>query len=335
MQVIKMNNSNLVKRMPLAEVVPLNAPLSVHIYPSSKCNFKCNYCIHSLSSEEMRLQGFERTKMSYDMYEKIINGIEKFPRPLKALMFAGHGEPFTNPSLPKMIRLAKDRGIADRVEVTTNGSLLTYPLIDELIDSRVDRLKISIQGVSSEKYKSIAKYNIDIDDFTARLRYFKKNKKGTEIYIKIIDSALETDAEKNKFFNIFSDCADFLDVEYLIPFYSGIDHLSLKNTFDRCKQGHSRSSKTCSMPFYMLVVNTDGTVTPCCSSDYPLILGNAVKDSLYNIWNSHILHNFQRDLLSAKLTGVCSTCSVPKYGLQEGDYLDNHLEEIVERFESR
>ena len=35
-------------RVKLAEVIPLETPFTLNIFPSNICNFKCKYCEHSL-----------------------------------------------------------------------------------------------------------------------------------------------------------------------------------------------------------------------------------------------------------------------------------------------
>ena len=40
----------------------------------------------------------------------------------------------------------------DKVEIVTNGILLTKEMSDRLINSGLDRLRISLQGLDEEKY---------------------------------------------------------------------------------------------------------------------------------------------------------------------------------------
>jgi MoaA/NifB/PqqE/SkfB family radical SAM enzyme len=49
-------------RVPLAETVPLKSPLSLYVFPSNACNFRCTYCAHSMKKDELReVYGIERT----------------------------------------------------------------------------------------------------------------------------------------------------------------------------------------------------------------------------------------------------------------------------------
>lgn len=320
----------LVKREELYKRLPLKAPFSVHIFPTNKCNFKCTYCIQALSSEEMEKKNFIKDVMDFEVYKKAIDDIAEYDDKIKALIFAGHGEPLMHPKISKMVKYAKEKNIADRIEITTNGVLLNKKMSDELIEAGIDRLKISIQGITEKKYKDIAKYNLNYEKFLKNLKYFHENKKHTEVYIKIIDIALDNKEDELKFKEMFQDVATYVDIEYAIPFVKEIDLSKIKDNFDKCKQGHFTQSNICSMPFYMQVIDTKGNILPCCSTDIPITLGNVKEISLKEAWFSKKTNNFLLKMLEDRNKNlVCKNCSVPEYGLQEGDYLDNQKNELI------
>lgn len=321
-------------RVKLHEQLPLKTPFSVHIFPTYKCNFKCNYCIQALSLEAMKKKGFSKDVMSYETYKNAIDGISEYKDKLKALIFAGHGEPLLHPDIARMVAYAKVKDVAQRVEITTNASLLTKSMGDNLIKAGVDRLKISIQGVTADKYKEVAKYNIKYEKFLENLKYFFEHKKHTEVYIKIIDIALNNEEQKELFIKMFKPVATYVDIEYAIPFVNEIDHKKLKTDFDRCKQGNLGTSHICSMPFYMQVVAPNGDVLPCCATDIPIILGNVNTTSIKKIWNSKKHNEFLKLMLKDKnLNSICKLCSVPAFGLQEGDYLDDYKDKLITKYE--
>lgn len=65
----------------------------------------------------------------------------------------GYGEPTCHPDFPELLRLAKAAGAT--VEMTTNGTLLTRELAKTMVDLPVDRVTVSMDGVSSELYEEI------------------------------------------------------------------------------------------------------------------------------------------------------------------------------------
>lgn len=269
--------------------------------------------------------------MTMETFERIVEGLLDYPKRIKAIIFAGHGEPLTHKSIHLMVKMLKEANVSERVEITTNGTLLTREMTDSLVTAGLDRLKISIQGTTPDQYMKIAGYDIDYDQFLSNLAYLYKNKESIEVYIKAIDTSLTSDADHARFQALFSPVSDYLDVEYLIPFVQQIDHSSLKSSFDKCKQGHMISSSICSMPFYMQVIAPNGDILPCCSVDIPLVTGNVNTIKLTDAWKSVTLRRFQLSMLKDRAGNpVCRGCSVPTHGLQPGDYLDDHRDRLAE-----
>lgn len=317
-------------RMELHQCLPLGAPLSVHIFPSFYCNFRCSYCLHSLSAECLTEKGFRRQNMDFSVYRKAIEDISARSWHLKALIFAGHGEPLLHPQIAEMVALAKERQIADRVEIVTNASLLTRELSDALIAAGLDRLRISLQGVTAQQYQEVSGVKIDFDRFMDQIRYFYRQKKETEVYIKIIDLALKEPGDQARFEDLCSGAADIHAIEYAIPFVPEIDLGPLSG---HSKQGCDVHAGICSMPFYMLIVYPNGDVLPCCSTEIPIVFGNVKQQSLGEIWTSRLRTEFLiQQLNGAGTLPICSQCSVPFFGLQEGDSLEGHQERLKQAY---
>jgi len=80
------------KRTKLADVIPLDTPFVVQIFPVYACNFKCCYCIFSIDKSK---RGFisDKIVMDFDLYKKCIDEIALFPNKVKVLRFVGIGEP--------------------------------------------------------------------------------------------------------------------------------------------------------------------------------------------------------------------------------------------------
>lgn len=315
-----------IQRVALHEKLPLSQPFSLHIYPSFYCNFKCGYCLHSLDPDVLRRKGFRRQFMDFDIYRKAVDDAAAQGWKLKAMIFAGHGEPLLHRQIAHMIAYAKEKDVTERTEIVTNGSLLTHELSDALIAAGLDRLRISLQGVSSGAYKETAGVAVDFEQFVENIRYFYHRKTSTDVYIKIIDLALSEPGDREKFERIFQPVADTVAVEYAIPF---VPEIQIERLSGRNKQGCAVHASTCSMPFYMLVLYPNGDVLPCCSTEVPKVFGNITKKSLKDIWESRIRTEFLlRQLDGVQSMPVCCKCAVPSLGLQEGDSLEGHQRQL-------
>lgn len=71
---------------------------------------------------------------------------------IEKVVFSGWGEPLTHPKVIKYIKLVKDLGIY--VAINTNGSLLNSG-INELLNTGIDEIVVSVDSVETDVYKSI------------------------------------------------------------------------------------------------------------------------------------------------------------------------------------
>ena len=94
-------------------------------------------------------QKYTKQMMPYELFCKIIDDIGEFPDKLKVLRINGQGEPLLNPDFCKMVAYAKNKQVADWIETITNGSRLNPTLNQNLADSGIDRIRISIESLSS------------------------------------------------------------------------------------------------------------------------------------------------------------------------------------------
>jgi MoaA/NifB/PqqE/SkfB family radical SAM enzyme len=320
------------KRTQLIEHLPLQFPFSVHVFSSYYCNFRCNYCVHSLSEQELASADFKRQMMPFEIYRRAIDEIAGFSIKPKALIFAGHGEPLTHPNIADMVAYAKRHGAAERIEIVTNGSLLSESLSDELIGAGIDRLRVSLQGITSDDYERVCGMDIDFTRFLENIKYFYSNKRNTNLFVKVIDTALKTPDGGDEFHKIFDPISDTAVVEHLFPFVEQIDHAKIGGELIYTKHGDKRVSHVdiCAMPFYMLVILPNGDVTCCCSIKPPIVFGSVIDSSLKDIWDGGIRRDFLRLLIQSRgANSVCAKCTVPDYGMQDGDYLDEYKEKLL------
>lgn len=323
----------LVQRKALSDCLPLDLPFSLHVFPSYYCNFKCQYCLQSLTDEKLEKMGFIKQLMDFEVYKKVIDELVEYNWKLKALIFAGHGEPLMHPDIDKMVAYARDKDVSERIEIVTNGYLLTEEMSDRLINAGLDRLRISLQGINEIKYKIVSDVNINFDLFLNKIKYFYQHKQNTEVCIKIIDVALDKKEDELIFREMFGPISDNLLLEYMIPFVREINYEDVGEVVGCTKQGGRHRSNICSMPFYMLVLSPEGNILPCCSVDIPIVLGNIKNNSLKEIWESDKRRKFLINQLKGyQNINVCNGCSVPWFGLQEGDFLDEEKDQLLLKY---
>lgn len=162
--------------------------LSVHILPTTACNFNCVYCYQS---------GIERHHfLSQDKVDEIINylknHIKNHPEIRSATYILHGGEPTVNWKvvpyiLEKLDNLSNLYNIKYRTQIVTNGYLLTKEKSDLLYKYNWQRLQVTIDG-PKEIYNSRRVMNSGEDSYSTivnNLKYILDNDLIEKISIRL------------------------------------------------------------------------------------------------------------------------------------------------------
>ncbi len=117
----------------------------LYIEPTTVCNLTCRTCIRNVWDDP-------QAHMQMDFFRQLLEQTKEFPE-LQRVVFSGLGEPLTHPHVVEMVRLARDRGLA--VTIGSNGLLLDKAMSRELVELGVDRLVLSLDGVTAETYAGV------------------------------------------------------------------------------------------------------------------------------------------------------------------------------------
>lgn len=322
-------------RVELYKVLPLDTPFTIIIQSSTVCNIKCKYCFNSLDKEVKKDKGFESKIMDFDLFLNILEQMKQFPNRIKSISFVGMGEPLCNSNLPKMIKLIKEADIVDRISFFTNGLLLNQEMALSLIDAGLDELRISLQGMTAEKYEEICGVKVEFSQIVNNIKYFYQHKKQCVLHVKVADIALE-DGEQDKFYKTFENICDSMFIEHIVPMFEDIDYGDI---IDKNLEINRFNEKTinfdvCSISFYMLNIDVNGNVIPCCDYFKPII-GNVNQESLLDIWNGETRLEFLRMQLCKEKSkiSVCKKCHALNENFHREDNIDNYTEEVLDRLE--
>src|SRR5476651_1935696 len=142
---------NLEGRTALETVIPLSTPFVVFADPASSCNFKCTFCPtghRDIIAETGRYQGV----MKFDVFQKIVDDLAEFDKPIKVLRMYKDGEPFLNKRLADMIAYAKKAKHIEYIDTTTNGTFLTPERVGPALEAGIDKINISVDGMTVDDY---------------------------------------------------------------------------------------------------------------------------------------------------------------------------------------
>ncbi|PKO12794.1 MAG: hypothetical protein CVU39_21910 [Chloroflexi bacterium HGW-Chloroflexi-10] len=117
----------------------------VYVEATNICNLDCSTCMRNVWDEPLG-------KMDESTFARVLLGIQSFSPP-PTVFFGGFGEPLAHPNLLEMI--AAVRILGAEVELITNGILLTKPVINRLIELKVNRIWVSIDGATPASYADV------------------------------------------------------------------------------------------------------------------------------------------------------------------------------------
>jgi MoaA/NifB/PqqE/SkfB family radical SAM enzyme len=257
------------------------------------------------------------------------------------LILIGEGEPLLHRRLFDMISLAKKAGL--RVELLTNGTMLDETSCNSLIDSGLDRLKVSLWATSQEEYAQNyrgtdpACFGRAVDGLS-RLGSLKAqrncvlprvilhqpiNRHNFRRVDAVVALAKTTGCNEVSFSPFKTWNGRFAD-QALSTEQEGSLRRSLKRmrrdlrslsmghnidtTLRRYQFGDAVWKKLpCYIAWQHVRIQVDGTVLPCKACEKPL--GSLHDNTLREIWNGPGLRSFRRAVMTRRgLAGMGGQC---------------------------
>jgi len=314
----QLKNTN---RQNLREVLPLSKPFTLLVEPSSLCNFKCIQCFQSIKADSYFTRN--RGSMPIERFQRVLNQLKAWPGPqLKVLKLSLYGEPLINPAFCEMLRLAKEADIADRIETTTNASLLTAEVAQKLVEYQLDYVRVSIYASDQSRHQTITGSAMGIESIHENLRRLQAIKKQSNsdkpfVSCKMLDTY---GPENQQFFEMYRDVADELyldkphswikveESDFIADYYEDKLNVALEDL-----QQQSTQRVACPMAFTTMAVRSNGDVAPCCVDFIGgTNLGSMDQHSLEEIWASAPWFEFQKMQLQDRKheNYACARCDI-------------------------
>lgn len=266
--------------------------------------------------------------MPLEIFQLVIDQLRSWTGPdIKVLKLSLYGEPLVNRDFCTMLSMARAADIAERIETTTNASLLTREVAEQLVDSQLDYVRVSIYASTQERHRDITGSNLNIRRIHENLRVLQEIKKarGSDrpfVSCKMLDSFND---ENERFFDTYKDVADevFLDKPHNWIKVKGVDFIQsyYKDSTTKAIADFERNSSpriACPMAFTTMAIRTNGEVSPCCVDFVGgTNLGNVQENRLDEIWRSDRWCAFQKMQLENRKheNFSCARCDI---------YLNDH-----------
>ena len=286
-------------------------PTFVSVEPANVCQLRCPEC--PVGKGE-RLEERGERLMSREVWERVLEQIRETAH---TIQFYFQGEPLLHPDLPQMIREAHEAGLY--TIVSTNAQALTQERAEALVASGLNRIIISMDGLTDETYNA---YRVggSLEKTKAALQYLReaneKLKGHTVIELQCL--RLRTNEhEWSQFKRVYKQFgADRLvfKTAQLYDYSNGHPLMPSDERFSRYEKGadglyHRKSLRRgCLRVWSGVVVTTNGEVLPCCyDKSHTYAYGNIMTASLKELFTNDKARAFRKDALSEN-PKICQEC---------------------------
>lgn len=253
--------------------IPLFSIIEFNI--TGSCNRSCSFC--PVSNPNL----YTKTKdgLEIELFEKIVKDLKKINYEGK-ILFSAFSEPLLHKGVEELIYIAKKHLPKCRLEMVSNGDLLTSKKLTKLVEAGLSTINVSMyDGPHQIEYFNTIRKEAEVSEesIVLRRRYFENGNYGITISnrVGLVDSNEFRDENENP-----------------------IVELPLK--------------QTCFYPFYMIVVDYNGDVL-LCPHDWnkTLKFGNLKNENIFDIWKGKSLNNIRNKLSkSDRNFGACKNCDV-------------------------
>jgi len=282
--------------------INLEFPNILNIEPTNQCNLKCTYCPRRKADKGI---GF----MSWELFTGIIDEAADHER-LIMLNLHKDGESFLHPRFMDMIRYAKKKDVAKTIHVNTNATCWNTRTIEELLDSGIDDITVSLDAAWPDTYRRDKGVNCLQKVERQVQRFFElRSKRGLHrpfVRLKIMESDLISQSEMDDFFTKWKDIADHVQVTGIHNWSGAVDDI-------RVTDESSKVRYPCAIMWYALVINWNGRAT-VCSVDWntEINIGDIRHQSLHQVWTSGELKKVRQAQIERNYGkyGVCKDCVV-------------------------
>ena len=302
------------KRTGLPHMHRLAMPSSISIEPTTSCNLRCPECPSGLRS-------FSRPTGMLDV-NKAKTWIHELAPWLTYVNLYFQGEPLLHPELATLVERCTESNLY--TSTSTNAHHLSQARCQELIDAGLNRLIISIDGLTQESYSA---YRIGghLDKVMEGTSTMLEAKKKTRSGPHLVWQFLVVGTNEHELPELFK-AAERCGVHEVVVKTAQIDNpedghpLLTENPKHRRYDRDSRTGKwrlrnsledACWRMWQGTVMTWDGRVVPCCfDKDAHHVLGSLEEQSMKQIWHGDSYRLFRQTLFQHR-SGIpmCTNCS--------------------------
>lgn len=298
----------------LSRPVHFGLPASMSIEPTTSCNLGCPECPSGLK-QFTRPTG----KLDLELHKTMLKQIDKS---VFYINYYFQGEPFLHPRFLDLIKDAKSSNIY--TSTSSNGHFITPKKALDIVDSGLDRLIISIDGLTQETYEQyrvggkLSKVIAASQNLIAAKQ--ERNSHTPHLIFQFL-AVKHNEHEIPQVFELASEMSiDEVRIKtaQLYSYKNGNPLMPENEKYSRYRKQRDGTYKLkgepgnhCWRMWSGSVSTWDGSIVPCCfDKDAKHVLGSVQSSHFTEIWKSSSYKNFRSAVvINRQDVDICNNCS--------------------------
>jgi radical SAM protein with 4Fe4S-binding SPASM domain len=294
--------------------ISIGHPASLSIEPTTACNLGCPECPSGL-----KLFTRPTGKIDLKLHQNMLNQVK---RSVFYINYYFQGEPFLHPQFLELIKQAKQSKIY--TSTSTNAHFIDEKKAEEIVQSGLDRLIISIDGLTQETYEQY-RVNGNLNKVIEASKHLVSAKhKLRSKTPHLIFQFLAVKPNEHEIPQVFELANDIgidevrIKTAQLYDFENGNPLMPENEKYSRYTKRKDGTYKIkgnpgnhCWRMWSGSVFTWDGKVVPCCfDKDAKHVLGSITENTFKSIWKSEKYRAFRQAILKNRQEiDICKNCS--------------------------
>lgn len=289
-------------------------PVVYNIETTNACNMRCEMCPRTT----MMTRSIET--MDMETFIKIAKQIEPFPDSLwkkwedfvaknygitkndmsenhfflyvipKVIVLHGYGDPLLDKMMPERIRMLTEKKIPSYF--SCNPANINIKRTVEMFENGLDYIKYSIESVDDTRHKQVRGSASNFSESYRKILQLLELKKKHNYKITIVITMLNLNKPWQQ-----------EDWQKLQEAFKGLDvYIYIKSQDQQWYEAEKHGTQSihwlefCQFPWSSMTIKSNGEAVECVEDfNNEIILGNARKETLYDIWNNEQYRKLRAD----------------------------------------
>jgi MoaA/NifB/PqqE/SkfB family radical SAM enzyme len=289
-------------------------PIQVSVIVSNTCNLHCVMCpYHSRQIKPTHRTDFfhHRRLMTWEVMEQIAAECGSMRVPVK---IGNVEEPLMHPRIVGFVSRCRRSGVPS-VHITTNGTLLTPQMSQNLLEAGLTSVYVSLDAARPGTYQRIRQGDLDRVERNVRAFLAARRAGGfaCRVMVSLVRNEGVSEREEEEFIARWFPETDGVILYHLARYEDGNSRFAAVHEVAKSKVREAGRRWPCLNPWQEIYLLPDGRAYYCCETVSKLAfehlesMGRYPRQSLQAIWHGEVFRSLRRDLIGDEL-GRWSAC---------------------------